>query len=40
MRLNRTGTSDEIAQAIVFIGSEGASFITGTIVGVNGGMLA
>ena len=38
--LKRTGTSEEIAQAIVFIGSDAASFITGTIVGVDGGMLA
>jgi NAD(P)-dependent dehydrogenase (short-subunit alcohol dehydrogenase family) len=38
--LKRTGTSDEIAQAIVFVASDSASFITGTIVGVDGGMLA
>jgi NAD(P)-dependent dehydrogenase (short-subunit alcohol dehydrogenase family) len=38
--LKRIGTSDEIAQAIVFIGSGSASFITGTILGVDGGMLA
>jgi NAD(P)-dependent dehydrogenase (short-subunit alcohol dehydrogenase family) len=38
--LGRTGTPDEIAQAIVFMGSDGASFITGTILGVDGGMLA
>src|SRR5580692_1604743 len=38
--LKRTGTSEEIAQAIVFVGSDGASFITGTIFGVDGGMLA
>jgi NAD(P)-dependent dehydrogenase (short-subunit alcohol dehydrogenase family) len=38
--LARTGTSEEIAQAIVFIGSDGAAFITGTTLGVDGGMLA
>jgi NAD(P)-dependent dehydrogenase (short-subunit alcohol dehydrogenase family) len=38
--LKRTGTPEEIAQAIVFIGSDGASFVTGTILGVDGGMLA
>jgi NAD(P)-dependent dehydrogenase (short-subunit alcohol dehydrogenase family) len=38
--LKRTGTSEEIARAIVFLGSEGASFITGTTLGVDGGMLA
>jgi NAD(P)-dependent dehydrogenase (short-subunit alcohol dehydrogenase family) len=38
--LKRTGTSEEIGQAIVFMGSDSASFITGTILGVDGGMLA
>jgi NAD(P)-dependent dehydrogenase (short-subunit alcohol dehydrogenase family) len=38
--LKRTGTSEEIAQAVVFIASDRASFITGTILGVDGGMLA
>jgi NAD(P)-dependent dehydrogenase (short-subunit alcohol dehydrogenase family) len=38
--LKRAGTPDEIAKAIVFLASDKASFITGEIVGVNGGKLA
>jgi NAD(P)-dependent dehydrogenase (short-subunit alcohol dehydrogenase family) len=36
----RAGTPDEIADAIVFLASPGASFMTGTIVPVDGGMAA
>jgi NAD(P)-dependent dehydrogenase (short-subunit alcohol dehydrogenase family) len=36
----RAGTPDEIAEAIVFLASEKASFITGQILGVNGGKTA
>jgi len=35
--LKRAGTPEEIAQAIVFVASEKASFITGQIIGVDGG---
>lgn len=35
--LMRIGTPSEIAQAIVFLASEKASYITGQILGVNGG---
>jgi NAD(P)-dependent dehydrogenase (short-subunit alcohol dehydrogenase family) len=38
--LKRAGTPEEIAEAIVFIASEKASFITGQIVRVNGGRTA
>jgi len=38
--LKRAGTADEIADAIVFLGSAKASFITGDILGVDGGKLA
>ncbi|HEY5301922.1 MAG TPA: glucose 1-dehydrogenase [Acetobacteraceae bacterium] len=38
--LKRAGTPEEIAQAIVFVSSERASFITGQIIGVDGGRLA
>lgn len=38
--LRRAGTPEEIAEAIVFIASEKASFITGQIVRVNGGRTA
>jgi NAD(P)-dependent dehydrogenase (short-subunit alcohol dehydrogenase family) len=38
--LKRAATPDEIADAIVFLASERASFITGQIVDVNGGKTA
>ena len=38
--LKRAGTPDEIAEAVVFLASDKASFVTGEILGVNGGRLA
>ena len=38
--LNRYGTEDEIAQAIVFLASEKASFITGQLLAADGGFEA
>jgi NAD(P)-dependent dehydrogenase (short-subunit alcohol dehydrogenase family) len=38
--LQRSGTSDEIAKAIVFLASDQASFVTGQIVSVDGGKSA
>jgi NAD(P)-dependent dehydrogenase (short-subunit alcohol dehydrogenase family) len=38
--LKRAGTVEEIAEAIVFLASEKASFITGQILGVDGGKSA
>jgi NAD(P)-dependent dehydrogenase (short-subunit alcohol dehydrogenase family) len=38
--LKRAGKPEEIAQAIVFLASDRASFITGQIVGVDGGKMA
>jgi NAD(P)-dependent dehydrogenase (short-subunit alcohol dehydrogenase family) len=38
--LKRAGTPDEIAQAIVFLTSDNASFVTGQIVSVDGGKSA
>ena len=38
--LKRAGKPEEIAQAIVFLASENASFITGQVIGVNGGKTA
>jgi NAD(P)-dependent dehydrogenase (short-subunit alcohol dehydrogenase family) len=35
--LKRAGTPEEIADAIVFLASRKASFITGQIINVNGG---
>ena len=38
--LKRAGRPEEIAQAIVFLTSDEASFITGQIIGVDGGKMA
>lgn len=38
--LGRAGEPDEIADAIVFVSSDKASFITGQIIRVNGGKTA
>ena len=37
---NRLGTGEDIANAVVFLASDEASFITGTSLVVDGGMLA
>ncbi|MCL7451663.1 MAG: SDR family oxidoreductase [Anaerolineae bacterium] len=37
--LGRLGTPEDVAHAVVFLASERASFITGEIVDVNGGLL-
>lgn len=37
--LSRNGTPEDIANAVVFLASENASFITGQILGVNGGLV-
>jgi NAD(P)-dependent dehydrogenase (short-subunit alcohol dehydrogenase family) len=38
--LKRAGRPEEIADAIVFVASSKASFITGQIINVNGGKTA
>jgi NAD(P)-dependent dehydrogenase (short-subunit alcohol dehydrogenase family) len=38
--LKRAGRPEEIAQAIVFLASDKTSFITGQIIGVDGGKMA
>ena len=35
----RMGTAEEIAQSVFFLASSGADYITGQILGVNGGMV-
>ena len=38
--LKRAGRPDEIGLAITYLGSDKASFVTGQILGVNGGKTA
>lgn len=38
--VGRVGQPDEIAQAIVFLGSDKSPYLTGTSIGVDGGLLA
>lgn len=37
--LGRVGTADDAAAAVAFLASDDASYITGQVLGVNGGML-
>ena len=37
--LGRIGTPEDVAEAAVFLASDKASFITGQVLGVNGGMV-
>ncbi|MDR3478668.1 MAG: glucose 1-dehydrogenase [Gammaproteobacteria bacterium] len=37
--MKRVGTPEEIANAIVFVGSDKASYMTGTSLGIDGGVL-
>jgi 3-oxoacyl-[acyl-carrier protein] reductase len=36
--LGRVGTSDDVASAVAFLASDDASYITGHVLSVNGGM--
>jgi 3-oxoacyl-[acyl-carrier protein] reductase len=36
--MGRFGTAEEVAEAVVFLASEKASYITGTVINVNGGL--
>jgi 3-oxoacyl-[acyl-carrier protein] reductase len=36
--LNRAGTPEDVAGAVLFLVSDGASYITGQVVGIDGGM--
>ena len=37
--LGRLGTPEDVAQAVVFFASEGASFVTGQILSADGGFI-
>ena len=39
MPLKRIGEPEECAEAILFLASEKASFITGQVLGVSGGLI-
>jgi 3-oxoacyl-[acyl-carrier protein] reductase len=39
IRMGRIGTPEEVAQAIVFLASDMASYVTGQVLGVDGGMI-
>ena len=36
--MERVGTTFEVAKAVLFLASEDASYITGQVIGINGGM--
>jgi 3-oxoacyl-[acyl-carrier protein] reductase len=39
IRMGRVGTAEDVAQAIVFLASDMSSYITGQVLGVDGGMV-
>ena len=39
IRMGRIGTAEDVAQAIVFLASDMSSYVTGQVLGVDGGMI-
>ncbi|MGA9505821.1 MAG: SDR family oxidoreductase [Terriglobales bacterium] len=39
IRMGRIGTAEEVAQGIVFLASDMSSYVTGQVLGVDGGMI-
>ena len=39
MGIGRIGTPEEVAQAIAWLASDEASYVTGQVLGVDGGMV-
>ena len=37
--MGRIGTADDIARAVLFLASDLSTYVTGQVVGVDGGML-
>ena len=38
--MGRFGTPEDVAEAVVFLASDGASYITGQVLTIDGGMIA
>lgn len=38
IRMKRVGSAEEVAQVVVFLGSDMSSYVTGQVIGVDGGM--
>ncbi len=38
--MNRVGTPDEVAEVVLFLCSEAATFVTGATIAIDGGMAA
>jgi 3-oxoacyl-[acyl-carrier protein] reductase len=39
IKMNRIGTAEEVAKVILFLSSDMASYVTGQVIGVDGGMV-